>query len=283
MRAHTERSGERTACVGFLGAGAMAEALASGFISSSHVLAHDVFVHDRNSYKIDALTSQLGCSSASTAQLLVQRCRIVFIAVKPHAVADAVHQIRDELCETHLLVSIAAGVPLVTLRGAAGDAPRIVRVMPNTPALVGKMAAALSADTGTPDEDVEIACSLLRSLGSVHVMQEKLIDAATGVSGSGPAYLYLAMEAMADGGVQMGLPRQVALNLAAETIAGAGEMASKTGKHPAQLKDDVTSAGGTTIAAVHELERNGVRNAFMDAVCSSAEKAASMGKGKQDR
>ena len=265
--------------VGFVGAGAMAEAMARGFITSGVLPPERVLAADPDQSRHEAL-QQLGASTTSSSEEVISACDVVFVAVKPTAVPDALSSVQHLLSPDHLVVSIAAGLTLDYIRSYAGPSPRLIRVMPNTPALVGRMAAALAADSSASDRDVEVACTLLQSMGTVHVLQEKLLDAATGVCGSGPAYLYLAIEAMADGGVEMGLPRQVALNLAAETVAGAGEMAASSGKHPAQLKDNVTSAGGTTIAAVHELERNGVRNAFMDAVRASAQTAAKMGKNK---
>ncbi|MBC8125803.1 MAG: pyrroline-5-carboxylate reductase, partial [Gloeobacteraceae cyanobacterium ES-bin-144] len=177
-----------------------------------------------------------------------------------------------------LVISIAAGITVAALETAAASQIRVIRAMPNTPALVGKGAAGYCIGTRATAEDAETARVILGSVGLAVAVPERLMDAVTGLSGSGPAYIYLVIEAMADGGVRQGLPREDALRLAAQTVLGAAAMVLETGKHPAVLKDMVTSPGGTTIAGLAELERRGLRAALIEAVVAASQRATELGK-----
>ena len=177
-----------------------------------------------------------------------------------------------------LVVSIAAGVTLSTLQAATGADARIIRVMPNTPCLVGETAAAMCLNSKADDTDAEVVKTLFDAVGTIYRVDEKLLSAVTGLSGSGPAYIFVMIEALSDGGVKAGLPRDVAIKLAAQTVKGAAAMVLETGKHPGALKDMVTSPAGTTIAGVHELEKAGVRNAFINAVTGAAARADELAK-----
>ncbi|KAJ0815812.1 putative pyrroline-5-carboxylate reductase [Helianthus annuus] len=185
---------------------------------------------------------------------------------------DAISQLRPLLSEKKLLVSVAAGIKLKDLQEWAGH-DRFIRVMPNTPSAVGEGASVMSLGAGATQEDGEIIAKLFGAVGKVWKAEEKLFDAVTGLSGSGPAYIYLVIEALADGAVAAGLPRELALGLASQTVLGAASMATQTGKHPGQLKDDVTSPGGTTIAGVHELEKSGFRGILMNAVVAATKRS----------
>ncbi len=176
-----------------------------------------------------------------------------------------------------LLLSIAAGVPIVTLEGGLEDRTRVVRTMPNTPALVGAGASAYAAGQYATAEDLQAVAAILESVGTAVCLSEKMLDAVTGLSGSGPAYIFLVIEALSDGGVEMGLPRDVATRLAAQTVLGAGRLVLETGRHPGELKDMVTSPGGTTIEGLRALEQSGVRAAFMNAVRAATEKSRRLG------
>ncbi|KAM5550780.1 hypothetical protein ABKV19_027231 [Rosa sericea] len=188
------------------------------------------------------------------------------------AVKDVVLQLRPLLSTKKLLVSIAAGVKLKDLQDWAGHS-RFIRVMPNTPSAVGVAASVLSLGGAATEQDGDLIAELFGSVGKIWKADEKLFDAITGLSGSGPAYIYLAIEALADGGVAAGLPRELALGLASQTVLGAASMATSSGKHPGQLKDDVTSPGGTTIAGIHELEKGGFRGILMNAVVAAARRS----------
>jgi pyrroline-5-carboxylate reductase len=180
--------------------------------------------------------------------------------------APVLAQIRSAVTADHLVVSVAAGVSIATIAKGLGLDRRIARVMPNTPALIGEGAAAYCLGPGTKPEDETVVAECLRSVGKAFRVPESQLDAVTGLSGSGPAFVFLMIDALADGGVRVGLPREVALELAAQTVSGAARMVLETGEHPGRLKDQVASPAGTTIAGLHALERAGVRGALMDAV-----------------
>jgi pyrroline-5-carboxylate reductase len=177
------------------------------------------------------------------------------------------------------LISIAAGVPITRLESALGDGARVIRVMPNTPALVGASASAYALGKSARPEDGELAQRLLSSVGVAFAVKESLLDAVTGLSGSGPAYVFLMIEALSDGGVAAGLPREIATKLAAQTVMGSAKMLLETGLHSGALKDMVTSPGGTTIEGLHELEKGGVRGAIINAVRAASEKSKRLGQG----
>ncbi len=199
----------------------------------------------------------------------------VLLCVKPYGIVPLIESLKD--LPSTLLISIAAGIPLPVMEAATGH-HRVVRVMPNTPALVGKGAAAYAPGTTATEADCSLTESILSAVGTVTRVAEKLLDAVTGLSGSGPAYIYLVIEALADGGVLEGLTKDQALKLAAQTVAGAAEMVLQTGLHPAVLRDQVTSPGGTTIAALATLEAKGLRSALIEAVRTATRRAQEMGK-----
>ncbi|KAK9810248.1 hypothetical protein WJX72_007313 [[Myrmecia] bisecta] len=209
---------------------------------------------------------------------VVQNSEVVFIAVKPQYVSVVLNEVRGSLKEKHIVVSIAAGIPLATLKEAAGDDKHLIRVMPNTPCLVGETAAAMCLGGRATEEDGNVVEKLFSAVGSIFKVDEKLLSAVTGLSGSGPAYIFLMIEALADGGVRAGLPRDISQQLAAQTVLGSAKMVLETGKHPGVLKDMVTSPAGTTIAGVHELEKAGVRAAFINAVVAASNRADELAK-----
>lgn len=204
---------------------------------------------------------------------VVQDADIIFIAVKPQYAATVLKEVRSVLAPTTVIVSIAAGVTVAAVLDAAGPSTRAVRVMPNTPCLVGETAAAMCLGGAADSGDADAVRALFSAVGVIHTVDERLLSAVTGLSGSGPAYIFLMIEALADGGVRAGLPRDVAQALAAQTTLGAARMVLDTGKHPGALKDMVTSPAGTTIAGVHELEKAGARAAFINAVVAAAARA----------
>ncbi len=207
---------------------------------------------------------------------VAEAATVLLLCVKPNEIASVLAPLQPML-RGKLLISIAAGVTLARLQEAAGPEAKVIRVMPNTPSLVHKGAAAFADGENTTAEELHIAEKILLSIGTAFHVPEKLLDAVTGLSGSGPAFVYLMIEAMADGGVRMGLPRELALQLAAQTVSGAGEMVLQTGLHPAQLKDMVTSPGGTTIAGIAALESHGVRSGFLAAVEAATRRSKELG------
>ena len=263
--------------IGFLGAGKMATALAKGFLQAGLATPEQLFASDVVPAALDSFAKETGAMAGRSNPDVVAGADVIFLAVKPDQVCDLLTGLRGGLDPSrHLLVSIAAGVPLAKLEAAA-PGNRVIRVMPNTPALVGASASAYSLGTHATQADAVLAHRLLASVGIALEVKEKLLDAVTGLSGSGPAYAFLMIEALADGGVAAGLPRDIAQKLAAQTLLGAAKMVLETGMHPGALKDAVCSPGGTTIEAVHELEKAGVRAGLMSAVRAAAEKAKKLG------
>lgn len=260
--------------IGFLGAGKMATALAKGFVASGLVTPDHLSASDPIKAARDSFAKETGGRVSNSNFDIVAAADVLFIAVKPDQVVDLVTELRLNLDpKRHLLVSIAAGVTLAKIEGATLAGQRVIRVMPNTPALVGASASAFATGASATRADAETALKLLGSVGLAIEVKEKLLDAVTGVSGSGPAYGFLMIEALADGGVAAGLPRDIAQKLAAQTLLGAAKMVLETGQHPGALKDAVCSPGGTTIEAIHTLEKAGVRAGLISAVRVAADKA----------
>ncbi|MDP3851571.1 MAG: pyrroline-5-carboxylate reductase [Luteolibacter sp.] len=264
--------------LGVIGCGKMGTALVEGALRSGAVTAANVIGVDPWQEARDHFATATGATVADEISAL-SGSEVILLCTKPHDVAAA---LRDASVASHgnplLVISIAAGITLAAMESAAAAHLRIVRAMPNTPALVGKGAAGYCMGTRATREDAERARLLLGAVGVAVEVPERLMDAVTGLSGSGPAYVYLVIEALADGGVQAGLPRADALLLAAQTVLGAASMVLETGAHPAVLKDMVTSPGGTTIAGLAELERRGLRSALMGAVAAASRRAAELGK-----
>lgn len=262
---------------GIVGAGNMGEAILSGFLQSGNAAGVSASIFDPDKEKCAALQKRLGVMVAESLEALICENDILLIAVKPN-VCTHIFTEQYERFAGKAIISIAAGWGGERLKKALPEDARILRVMPNTPAMVGEgMIVFESGDTLTNDEH-EFAYKLFDSVGSVITVEPKLMDAVTAVSGSGPAYVYLFIEALADGGVKAGLPRPVALQLAAQTVKGSAVMVSQTGVHPGELKDRVCSPGGTTIEAVAVLEQNGFRGAVIAAVDACRDKSEKMSK-----
>ncbi len=275
------RSGTDGASWGFIGAGKMATALAKGMISAKIVSADSIFAHDPIKLAGEAFASETSASILDSNRDLADRCKILVLAVKPQSVPTVLNDLHSVITPDHLVISIAAGISLATLTGLIGHDRRIVRVMPNTPALLGLGASAYSlGKAATHDDDLTVK-TCLGSVGLAYRVPEPMLDAVTGLSGSGPAYAYLMIEALSDGGVRMGLPRDISTALAAQTILGAAKMVLETGIHPGALKDQVTSPGGTTIAGLHALERGGLRAALMNAVEAATCRSIELGKSHE--
>jgi len=268
-----------TLTLGFLGAGKMGTALARGFIRAGLVNAGNIIASDPVEAARAAFARESGAKAAASNTEVVKFASVLLLAVKPDQVNGVLAEIRDQFTDKHLLISIAAGVPLAKLEGGLGPGARVIRVMPNTPALVGMSATAYAPGKATLPEDNQLAQKLFSAVGIAFPVKESLLDAVTGLSGSGPAYVYLMIEGLSDGGVAAGLPRDIALKLAAQTVLGSAKMVLETGLHPGALKDMVTSPGGTTIEGLHELEKGKVRAALMNAVRAATEKSKKLGQG----
>lgn len=264
--------------IGFIGAGQMARALASGFVRAGRVEAHQIWASDPVEAAGRAFVDQTpGARHASSNAEVAQAAELLFLAVKPQQIGEVLAQLQPVVGPRHLIVSIAAGVSLTRLAEGLGDGPRLMRVMPNTACLVGQSASGYSRGLGATDEDCSLVGELLSAVGRAYFLDEKLLDAVTGLAGSGPAFVYLMIEALSDGGVSMGLPRETATALAAQTVRGAAEMVVVSSEHPGVLKDRVASPGGTTIAGLQALEAGGVRAALIAAVQAATRRATELG------
>lgn len=263
--------------IGFLGAGKMATALAKGFVNTGLVTGKTLIASDVIQPAADAFARETGAKTTAFNPDVVKFANVLILAVKPDQVAGVLAEIREHFTEKHLLVSIAAGVTLAKLEAALGEGSKVVRVMPNTPALVGASASAFALGKSANSDDAVIVQKLLSAVGVAFQVKESLLDAVTGLSGSGPAYVYQFIEALSDGGVASGLPRDIATKLAAQTVLGAARMVLETGQHPGFLKDQVTSPGGTTIEGLHELEKGKLRGTVMSAVRAATEKSKKLG------
>lgn len=265
--------------IGFVGSGKMATALVSGAADSGVFTREDILVSDA----VPAVAAKLAEAAKVTAVAdnteLVAQADVLVLCVKPNDALDALRSL-GLAAGPKLIISIVAGLPLAALQDAAGASARLVRVMPNTPALVHRGAAAYALGPNVSAADAEITEKLFGAVGVIVRVKEDLLDVVTGLSGSGPAYVYLFIEALSDAGVLMGLPRDLSLKLAAQTVAGAAQMVVETGRHPAALRDEVTSPGGTTIAGIEALEAGAVRSALMSAVRAATERARELGRPK---
>ncbi len=250
---------------GFIGAGKMATALIRGMIRVG-TAPESISASDPNPSVRAGLVGDTGIATFDSNAEVVAQSDVVVLAVKPQSMAAVLTELRPMMTPDHLVVSVAAGVGLATLANGLGADRRIARAMPNTPALVGEGAAGYCLGPAAREGDEAIVAECLKAVGLAFLVPETQLDAVTGLSGSGPAFVYIMIEALADGGVRVGLPRDVATALAAQTVLGSARMVLETGQHPGYLKDQVTSPAGTTIAGVHALERGGVRAALIDAV-----------------
>ena len=264
--------------IGFIGAGQMATALGRGFVKAELVLAENLTASDPVSEARNCFAEETG-GEMTEDNARVATSDVVFLAVKPQQMATVAAELRGKIGTDKLVVSIAAGIRLEALAEGFGTDVRLVRVMPNTPCLVGHGACGFCLGRQATDKDARLVEQLLTAVGIAYRVDERLMDAVTGLSGSGPAFVYTIIEALSDGGVRMGLPRKVATALAAQTVRGAAEMVLATGEHTGALKDKVTSPGGTTIAGIEALESAGLRAALMSAVEAATQRSIELGGG----
>jgi len=266
--------------IGFLGAGNMGEAMIKGLLKAGLVSPQAIFATDVRLERLREVEKLYGIQVLEDNTELVKRSDVVILAVKPQVIAEVLKEAGPVLTPKTLVISIAAGVSTAALRShLAGRAVRLIRVMPNTGALVLEAATAIARASGLLPGDLETAEEIFTALGTVVILEERLMDAVTGLSGSGPAYIAVVVEALADGGVKMGLDRSTALSLAAQTVLGAARLLLETGMHPGQLKDMVSSPGGTTIAGIAALEDGGIRRALISAVERATLRSRELGRG----
>lgn len=263
----------------FIGAGAMGEALLRGLLSAGVYAPGEITVFDAKPERTQDVAAQFGVVAGGDLESVARTAQALLLAVKPQVVGTVLGALRDVLSPEQTLISIAAGVSTAQLESYFSQLVPVVRVMPNTPALVGKAASAICPGAHAREEHRALAHRIFGAVGLAVDTEEKLMDAVTGLSGSGPAYVYLFIEALSDAGVKMGLPRAVSTRLAAQTVLGGAQMVLETGMHPGELKDNVTSPGGTTIAALHALESRAFRAAVYDAVEASANRSRELSGG----
>jgi pyrroline-5-carboxylate reductase len=263
--------------IGFIGCGKMSSALVRGILKKGVSQAGNVWLSDYVAVAAQTLGEETGAHVGRDNAEVVGACEVLLLCVKPNDAVAALEALRPVLAGK-LVVSIVAGLTLTTLEAAAGPGARVIRVMPNTPALVHLAASAYALGSQATGDDGLFVEQLFGAVGFVGCVKEPLLDAVTGLSGSGPAYVYLMIEALSDGGVLMGLPRDLSLKLAAQTLLGAAEMVLETGTHPAVLREAVTSPGGTTIAGLEVMEAAAIRSGLIGAVRAATERARELGK-----
>lgn len=267
----------RAESIGFIGGGNMGEALIRGFISASKFRAEKVSVYDVSRSRTEYLVKEFGIRGCASIGEVAESSEIVVLSVKPQVISGVLDTLKLHLSHKPLVISIAAGIALSKIEGRLPEGTAVIRVMPNAAALVQQAASALSRGKAVSDEQMEIGLELFGAVGKGVEVEEKMMDAVTGLSGSAPAYVLLVIEALIDGGVLMGLPRQTARDLVVQTFIGTSALLAATGKHPAELKDTITSPGGTTIQGLQVLESCSVRGALIDCVEAATRRSAELG------
>ncbi|MBI4606669.1 MAG: pyrroline-5-carboxylate reductase [Planctomycetes bacterium] len=256
-----------------IGGGNMGKSLLRGILNAGLTPAGNLTVVDVHAGKLDALHKDYGVPVARDPRSVVAGAELVILAVKPMTLNEVLDSIREVVRPEQLFISIIAGVESSYIRDRLGKGNPVVRAMPNIAATVDAAASAIAACPPATEDHLALAEAIFAAVGEVVRVEEEHLDAVTGLSGSGPAYIYMVIEALCDGGVKVGLPRDVAMRLATQTVFGAAKLVKETGQHPAALKDQVTTPGGTTIAAVHELEERGLRAMLISAVVTATERS----------
>ena len=264
--------------IGFIGGGKMAEALAKGIINARLSSVDKIIASDVDNKRCQILEKDTGIKTTQENKKVTSESDIIILAVKPNIIGSILKELKNDITPKHLVVSIAAGIPLDFIESALNKGCRVVRVMPNTPCLVGETAAGYALGKAATRDDGKLVGEILNAVGKSYLLEEKHLDAVTGLSGSGPAFVYTVIEALSDGGVKMGLPRDISTKLAAQTVLGSAKMVLESGMHTGELRDFVTSPGGTTIAGLHALEKGSIRNALINAVETATKKSKRLGK-----
>lgn len=264
--------------IGFIGGGQMAEALIRGIIASGLYRETDILVAEPNDFRRDHLEQTYSVKTYHSNLPVFENCRIIILAVKPQTMKALLEECRDRVQAQHIVISIAAGLPISFYLKMIGKSDtKIIRVMPNTPALVLEGASALSRNNNVSDDELRAAEEIFLAVGEVVILDEVHLDAVTGLSGSGPAYVFSFVEALIDAGVKSGLTRAVSTKLALQTVSGSIKLLRESGEHPASLRGKVTSPGGTAITAIHVLEKVGFHGIIMDVVESAVVRSKQLG------
>jgi pyrroline-5-carboxylate reductase len=263
--------------IAVLGTGNMAEALVKGLLRAGTADASEIVCSEPRAERREEIARRYGVKVVGENLAAAEEAQIIVLSVKPQTMEDLLDEIAPAIDHSKLVISIAAGIPIAAIARKLGAGVRIVRTMPNTPALVGAGATALARGAHATQADLEQARALFQAVGVAVLVEEHHLDAVTGLSGSGPAFLFLVIEALADGGVKVGLARPVAMALAAQTVLGSAKLVLETGEHPGRLKDQVTSPGGTAIAGIHALESGGLRSALIAAVEAATRRSHELG------
>jgi len=263
--------------IGVIGTGNMGRALIGGLINSGSSVSENIVCSDIKEGKIKGIEEEFGVGTRDDNSDVARESEIIIYAVKPQIMAPVLKETGDCLNMSKIVISIAAGVPLAAIESCLGKELRVIRVMPNVPALIMEGASAVAAGRNALPEDLTLAKAIFDSVGKSVIIEEELMDAVTGLSGSGPAYIFLIIDALSDAGVKVGLSREDALFLSAQTVLGAAKLLMETGEHPGKLKDSVTSPGGTAIAGLHTLEGGGLRTTLINAVEAATTRSKELG------
>ncbi|MEK7872107.1 MAG: pyrroline-5-carboxylate reductase [Nitrospirota bacterium] len=264
--------------IAFIGGGNMAEAMIRGIIKAGLCNKKDIFVSDVSPDRLSLLKEKYGIETRSGNKEVLKLSDLIVLSVRPLVADSVLAEIKDQFDPGTLVISIVTGIPISRIAEGIDKKARVIRAVPNLPVLVGDGLTAISPGKGVTDEETKWISSLFNSVGRSIVLEEKYLDAVTGLAGSGPAFVFLILEAMADGGVKMGLPRETAMLLASQTLMGSARMVLETGEHPGTLKDRVASPGGTTIAGLHRLEKEGVRGTIISAIEAATIRAGELGR-----
>lgn len=262
--------------IGFIGSGNMAQAIIGGMIDSNLIIKDNIYATAVSDKTINLVKEKYGVNTSKNNKDVAKKSDIIFLSVKPNIYKTVIDEIKDVVDENKLIVTIAAGQTIENIENMFGKELRIIRTMPNTPALVGEGMGLITPNSKATKEDIENVVEIFNSFGKSEIVEESLIDTAGSLSGCGPAYTYMYIEALADGAVESGVKRDLAYKLAAQTVLGAAKMVLESGEHPGKLKDNVCSPGGTTIKGVNALEYSGFRGSVIDALLESINKSLEM-------
>mgnify|MGYP005836665565 CR=1 FL=1 len=264
--------------IGFIGTGNMGSAMVKSIVKSGIAPASNIYMTDINTEKLTQLKNETGANILDSNRELIEKSDIIILAVKPNTIKNVLEECKDCFDNNKIMISIAVGIPIKFYKDIVGNDKKIIRAMPNTPALVGEGMTLISYESNIGEEDIKKVTKILECTGRVEVLEEKLMSEVTALTGSSPAYVFMFIEAMADAAVLSGIPRALAYKLAAQAVLGSAKMVLETEKHPGELKDQVCSPAGTTIEAVAALEKNGFRYAVIEAMNECTKRAREIGR-----